>query len=63
MTRWKKRLCSLATGGVTLGILQGIYGISWNDVWFEFILTWITAIIQIFVGGDSSLLDSFGTLV
>jgi hypothetical protein len=63
MKRWQIRLCSLATGGVTLGIVQGIYGISWNDVWFQFLVTWISAIIQVFVGGDTSLLSSLGTSV
>ena len=58
MNRWKKRLCMLATGGMTLGILQGVYGISWNDVWFEFLLTWISVIIQVLVGGDTSTLNN-----
>lgn len=62
MMRWKRRLCSLATGGVTLGILQGASGISWNEVWFQFLITWITALIQVFMGGDPSSVSGLSSL-
>ena len=61
MQRWMIRLRPLACGGVTLGVLQAIQGIDLNRMWFEFLLTWLNALISLLLGGDASALGSGGS--
>jgi hypothetical protein len=51
---WVRRVHLLASGAVTLGLLQGIEGVSLNQIWFQFLATWLSAIISILFGGDLS---------
>ena len=51
-----RRFGALATGGITLGILQGLANIDWNSILYQFLATWLSAISSLFFGGslDSS---------
>ncbi len=61
MNRLMYRLRPVLAGGVMLGVLQAAMGIDWNSLLFQFILTWISVLINVLMGGDtSSLLGSTG---
>ena len=61
MRRWRSKLARVAVGGVLFGFLQGVGGISYNDVLFEFLLRWISVIVGVLFGGDTSSLTNSGT--
>jgi len=51
--RWMvRRLYPLACGGITLGWLQALGGINWNALWFQFLLTWLSALVTLLLGGE-----------
>ena len=57
MRNWRSRVARLATGGLLLGLLQGVAGISYNDVLFEFLLRWLSVLAAVLFGGDLSNLN------
>ena len=52
MATWIRRLRWLATGAVTLGILQGIEGLNFNQLFFQFLNTIIALFVSVFFGAD-----------
>ena len=61
MRRWMIKLRPLAAGGVTLGVFQGLQAIDLNQVWFEFVITWLAVLVNLLFGGDLSTLSSTGS--
>ena len=61
MQRWTKKLYPLACGGVTLGVLQGLEAVNFNQIWFEFLDTIINALVSLLLGGEASSLTDSGT--
>ncbi len=41
----------LLAGGIMLGWLQAGMSIDWNSLWFQFIVTWLSAVINALLGG------------
>lgn len=60
MQRWMSRFRILACGGVTLGVLQAIQNIDFNQIWFLFWFTIVNAFVSVLLGGDSSSLAAGG---
>ncbi len=54
MHKWARQLRPLLAGGVTLGFLQAGMSIDWNSLWFQFIVTWLNALINALLGGSLS---------
>jgi hypothetical protein len=52
MRRWIVKLRPLAGGAITLGWLQAIQDIDFNQIWFEFLVTWLSALLSFLLGGD-----------
>jgi hypothetical protein len=42
----------LAAGGVTLGLIQGFGGINYAEILFEFLLSWVSILVNTLLGGD-----------
>lgn len=49
--RWS---VALATGGVTLGILQGFGLVNFASLITSFLATWLSILVSILLGGDPS---------
>ncbi|MBI5866124.1 MAG: hypothetical protein HZB38_16770 [Planctomycetes bacterium] len=59
MRRLRHRLYLLGSGGVMLGLIQGIGGVNYADILFNFLLNWIAILVAALFGGDlSSLLNA-----
>ena len=54
MQRWMIKLRPLACGTITLGWLQAVQDISFNQLWFEFLITWLSGLLSFLLGGDAS---------
>lgn len=54
MQRWIVKLRPLACGAITLGWLQAVQDIDFNQIWFEFLVTWLSALLSFLLGGDAS---------
>ncbi len=50
--KWARQLQPLLVGGITLGWLQAGMSIDWNSLWFQFIVTWLSALINALFGAD-----------
>ncbi len=61
MQRWMTKLRPLACGGITLGVLQGLEAVDFNQVWFQFLYTILNALITLLLGGEMSSLTDSGT--
>jgi hypothetical protein len=55
--RMKKWMLTLSSGGVTLGILQGLSLVSFADLFTTLLSTWLSALVAILLGGSSTLLS------
>lgn len=47
-------MAPLATGGLVLGFLQAAGSVSYNEILFEFLFRWISLLVALVFGGDSS---------
>jgi hypothetical protein len=56
-----KKLHPLACGGVTLGVLQGLEAVDFNQIWFQLLYTMLNALITLLLGGDISALTDTGS--
>ena len=54
MHKWMRTIRPLLVGGITLGWLQAGMSIDWNSLWFQFIVTWLSAVINALLGGGLS---------
>lgn len=54
MQSWIIRMRPLVCGGVTLGLFQAMQDINFNQIWFQFLLSWLSALITVLLGGDAS---------
>lgn len=53
--KWKmNRLHPLASGVVTLGILQAVQNVDFNQIWFLFLQTILNVVVALLLGGDLS---------
>ncbi len=51
-----RRLSLLASGAVTLGVLQAIESISWNQIFFNFLSTLLNLLVTLVLGGNPQAL-------
>ena len=59
---WKmNRLHSLASGVVTLGILQAVQNVDFNQIWFLFLQTILNVVVALLLGGDLSTVFESGS--
>jgi uncharacterized integral membrane protein len=58
MRRHAYLLYGLSTGSISLGILQALGGINFNQLWYNFLTTLLTALVTLLFGGDLSQLLS-----
>ncbi len=62
-TQWARvwKLCvALSTGGITIGILQGLGLVNFASLFTNFLITWLSVLVTLLLGGDpSSLLSRF----
>jgi len=49
--RWQKRCLALASGGITLGIIQGFGLINWPVFITQFLVQWLSVIVTLLFGG------------
>jgi hypothetical protein len=61
MQGWMKKLHPLACGGVTLGVLQGLEAVNFNDIWFQFLYTILNALVTLLLGGEAGSLADLGS--
>ncbi len=47
-----RRLSLLASGAVTLGVLQAFESISWNQIFFNFLSTVLNLLVTLVLGGN-----------
>lgn len=52
MRRWMVKLRPLAAGGVMFGLVQGLGGINYAEILFEFLINWVSILITAVLGGD-----------
>jgi hypothetical protein len=60
LRKYYKPLYLLSTGGVTLGILQGIEGINFANIWTTVLTQIFSALIAIFFGGSDAISSLLG---
>jgi len=53
---WMYRMHLLASGAVTLGVLQAIRDIDFNQIWFQLLTTLLNLIITLVLGGSPTSL-------
>jgi uncharacterized integral membrane protein len=58
MRRHAYLLYGLSTGSISLGILQALGGINFNQLWYNFLTTLLSALVALLFGGDLSQLSS-----
>lgn len=53
---WKiaRKAYPLACGGVTLGVLQSLDAINFNNIWFQIVYTFFNTLIALLLGGSST---------
>ena len=51
-----RQLALLASGAVTLGVLQAFESISWNQIFFTFLSTVLNLLVTLFLGGNPQAL-------
>ena len=49
MQWWMRKLGPLACGGVTLGVLQAIQSIDFNNIWYSFLYQLLSTLVGVFV--------------
>ncbi len=61
--RWQKRLLILASGGITLGIIQGFNLINWPVFITQLLVQWLSVIVTLLFGGtvNQGIGDTTGT--
>lgn len=52
MLHWFTKARPLIGGGVMLGVLQAVQHIDFNEIWFQFLLMWLSALAALLLGGD-----------
>lgn len=57
--RW---LVPVMYGGVTLGILQAVSDVNFNNIWFNFLTTLLSLLVALLLGGDVNALGTSGSL-
>ena len=50
--RYQKWCVALSTGGITLGIFQGLSLVNFANVFTSFLATWLAALVSLLLGGD-----------
>jgi hypothetical protein len=60
MQRWMTKVRLLACGGVTLGILQAIEAIDFNQIWFNLLYVILNTLVSLLLGGDLSTTTDTG---
>jgi hypothetical protein len=58
MRRWMMRIRLLAAGGVMLGFLQGAGATNFAEILFEFLLSWVSIVINALLGGSAGELSN-----
>jgi hypothetical protein len=53
--RWQKWCVAVSTGGITLGIIQGFGLINWAYFFTDFLISWLTTIVTLLLGGQTNL--------
>jgi len=61
MQWWMSKLRPLTCGGVTVGLIQAVGQIDFNQIWFQFWLTILNAFIALLFGQDPSEYSGGGT--
>ncbi len=56
MVWYRRWSVALATGGVTLGILQGLGLVNFASLFTSLLATWLSILVTILLGGDPSAL-------
>jgi len=54
---WKLAV-GLSTGGITVGILQGLGLVNFASLFTNFLITWLSVLVTLLLGGDPSNLLS-----
>lgn len=49
--RARALLATLASGAVTLGLLQAIADLNFNQIWFSFLTTLLSLLVSVLLGG------------
>jgi hypothetical protein len=62
MQRCMRRLYPLACGGITLGVLQAIGAIDFNQIWFDLLYVVLNTLVSLLLGGDLSTVSATGSL-
>ena len=52
--RCKKWCVVTASGGVTLGVLQGFSLVNFANLWTTLLITWLSALITLLLGGTAT---------
>ncbi len=50
--RYQKWCVALSSGGITLGIIQGLGMVSWAQLFTQFLTTWLSALVALLFGGQ-----------
>jgi len=56
-----RKLHPLACGGVTLGVLQGLEAVDFNQIWFQLLYMILNVFVTALLGGDPSTMTDTGT--
>jgi len=56
--RSRKWCLALSSGGIALGILQGLDMVNFANFWTNILITWLTIIVTFLLGGDVSRLTN-----
>jgi len=54
MKRWVVRLQTVAVGGVLFSIPQAFSAVDFNQIWFQFLATFLSLLVRLLFGGDVS---------
>lgn len=52
MRRWMMKVRLLAAGGVMLGVIQGVGATNFAEILFEFLISWVSILVNTLLGGD-----------
>lgn len=55
LRRYQKLCCALSTGGMTLGILQGLELVNYSNVLATFLANFLSLLVSILFGGAAAL--------
>jgi hypothetical protein len=56
-----RKLHPLACGGVTLGVLQGLQAVDFNQIWFQMLYMILNVFVTLLLGGDTTTMTDTGT--